>query len=265
TLEIEYGSRCPEDLDGDGATCDVDCDDGDPDVHPGAEELCDGRDNDCDGSVDEGDASDAVLWFADLDRDGFGDPASATPACQAPPGWVDTAGDCDDLDDLVRPGGTDLCDGFDNDCDGTSDEDFEPRPTTCGVGVCAGNVGTTRCEAGRVVDGCDALAGSAPDDALCNGLDDDCDGSVDEDYLPPATSCGVGTCAASGLLECVSGWLIDTCQSGIPAPADVLCNDLDDDCDGSVDETTWRRRPDAARAPAGRRGGSSAWRAGSWT
>jgi hypothetical protein len=236
-LEVEYFAPCLGDLDGDGSSCELDCDDGDASVHPGAPETCDGRDNDCDGSVDEGDAVDAQIWFSDLDGDGHGDPNRSTTACTQPPGWLADSSDCDDLQDSVRPGAWDLCDGLDNDCDGALiDEDFEPQPTSCGVGVCLGNVGVTSCIDGVVEDSCDPWAGSAASDTSCNRLDDDCDGGVDEDYEPVATSCGVGVCGALGALECVAGWQVDSCQPGLPEASDASCNSLDDDCDGLVDE-----------------------------
>ena len=64
-------SAGPVDADGDGFTDDVDCDDGDPDTHPGADELCDERDNDCNGLVDD-DPGDA-------DGDGYDDCVDPTP------------------------------------------------------------------------------------------------------------------------------------------------------------------------------------------
>jgi hypothetical protein len=76
-----------------------DCDDADPDTHPGAAELCDGKDNNCDGIIDR----------PDNDKDGF------TAA--------DCGGnDCDDFNPLTYPGAEEISDGRDNDCDGEIDE-----------------------------------------------------------------------------------------------------------------------------------------------
>ena len=64
------------DVDGDGYTDDVDCDDNNASVNPSATEYCDGIDNNCDGTIDEDSAADASIFYADSDSDGYGDPAS---------------------------------------------------------------------------------------------------------------------------------------------------------------------------------------------
>jgi Putative metal-binding motif len=101
----------------------TDCDDTDAEVGPGQLEVCDGIDNDCDGETDEADAIDAASWYADMDRDGFGSSALTTVACAAPAGYVANAGDCDDAQSGNHPGNVESCDGADNDCDGTADEE----------------------------------------------------------------------------------------------------------------------------------------------
>jgi hypothetical protein len=73
-------------------------------------------------------------------------------------------------------------------------------------------------------------------ETLCNGVDDDCDGLVDEDFVGNATACGVGACSAAGVETCVGGVLGDTCTPGAPAPDDATCDAIDDDCDGTDDE-----------------------------
>ena len=69
-----------------------------------------------------------------------------------------------------------------------------------------------------------------------DGIDDDCDGSVDEHYVIPETTCGTGICARTGKLFCISGTQVDSCQPLEPASGDTDCNGQDDDCDGLIDE-----------------------------
>lgn len=105
----------PVDSDGDGVVDTQDCAPGDPTIHPGAAEVCDGVDQDCDGDIDE-DAIDQSTWFADEDEDGHGDPEVYEVACEVP-GAVAVGDDCDDSNAAVHPGAEEVCgDGVDNDC-----------------------------------------------------------------------------------------------------------------------------------------------------
>ena len=117
------------DFDEDGHYADEDCNDQDPAIHPGADEICDGIDNDCDGTVDGDDVEDPLTFYRDLDGDGYGDESSPSTACTVPDGYVPEAGDCNDDDADVHPGREEACgDGVDNDCDGVVD-DYEPNDT----------------------------------------------------------------------------------------------------------------------------------------
>ena len=71
---------------------------------------------------------------------------------------------------------------------------------------------------------------------ICDGKDNDCNGSIDDGIAPAATACGVGACGATGTLSCVDGALVDDCQAGNPTGDDSDCDAIDDDCDGSADE-----------------------------
>jgi len=237
-----------------------DCDDDDPDRYPGATEFCDGEDDDCDGDVDE-DAIDALPFYPDADDDGFGDDsAAAVLACTAPAGHVATRGDCDDDDDGRFPGATEFCDGEDEDCDGTVDEDaidalpFYPDGDDDGFGDdSAAAVLACTAPAGHV-----ATRGDCDDDddgrfpgatEFCDGEDDDCDGDVDEDaidaiaFYPDGDDDGFGDDSAAAVIACTAppghvatrGDCDDDDDGRFPG-ATEFCDGEDDDCDGTVDE-----------------------------
>ena len=106
-----------DDLDGDGYLLAEDCDDSLADVNPGAPEVCNGIDDDCDGTIDV-DATDATLWYADTDADGYGDLSVTERSCE-PSGGTD-ATDCDDTNPWTHPGAPEECgDGVDNNATGT--------------------------------------------------------------------------------------------------------------------------------------------------
>ena len=149
-------------------------------------------------------------------------------------GVTECQGDPDDGNAQVHP--FDGCDGFDNDLDGTADEDFVQSTTQCGAGVCASS-GATSCIGGQVQDSCQPLAPPSPTDATCDSIDEDCDGTPDDDYPRTPTSCGIGVCARSGEISCVDGAVQDTCAPGDPvSPTDATCDGRDDDCNGETDE-----------------------------
>lgn len=118
------------DLDGDGFDATLDCDDYNADVHPGADERCNGWDDNCDGRVDDDDPNltDGSLWYTDDDGDGVGDLTDGDWACVPPPGTVPDSGDCDDSDPSIHPDAFDACDNIDQNCDGTIDPNCSPQP-----------------------------------------------------------------------------------------------------------------------------------------
>ncbi len=251
-----------------------DCDDADAGANPAASEICDGTDNDCDGSVDEDDADDASTWYADLDGDGFGNQADSAAACTQPKGYVADDSDCDDGDGAVNPGAGELCNGYDDDCDGVVDEDEASDAATWyhdGDGDSYGDAGDSQVScaqpSGYVADATDCDDGVAEVNPgaseLCNGYDDDCDGATDEDaatdaatWYADADADGYGD-ATSTATACAqpSGYVDDDtdCDDGdydINPAASERCNGLDDDCDGDVDEdaddwSTWYADADA--------------------
>jgi glucose/arabinose dehydrogenase len=138
--------------------------------------------------------------------------------------------DCNDLDPNVHPGASDAdCDGVDNNCNGQTDEGYVGSATACGAGACA-RTGVTSCVAGAVHDSC---APGAPQTEVCNGIDDNCNGQTDEGYASVPTTCGIGACARTGATSCVAGGVQNSCTPG--APQTEVCNGIDDDCDGTID------------------------------
>ncbi len=249
-----------EDDDRDGfadATCGGDdCLDADPDSNPDAIEIMDLADNDCDGTVDE--APDTVPWWIDRDGDGWGtDLEPSIEAVERPMGRAARAGDCEDSDASIHPNVPDGCDGIDNDCDGVLDESA-PRIAyyadgdgdgwgagTDSVLACTAPAGT----ADRPLDCDDTDAMVFPGaDERCNGVDSDCDGSVDEDsdmpWYPDSDGDGFGR-SDSPLTGCAppSGYVRDMTDcddsnaAAFPGAVEV-CNAIDEDCDSTIDETT---------------------------
>jgi Notch-like protein len=186
-------------------------------------EICDGLDNDCNGRVD-------------------GATTDSGAACNAAPGGV-ARGVCTDTGVRTCIGGalvcvgapeptSERCDGEDDDCDGAVDDAPLDVGRVClpAVGTCT--AGFSTCSGGAL--GCTRAVG--PNAEVCNGLDDDCDGTSDEDLTDPTLGdpCGTDTGACSrGTVTCTSGSL--GCAGGI-GPALELCNGIDDDCDGPVDD-----------------------------
>jgi hypothetical protein len=76
------------------------------------------------GDCDDTNASITVptTYYSDVDQDGFGDDATAADFCVTPPSMVAVGGDCNDNNNTIYPGATEICDGFDNNCNGTNDE-----------------------------------------------------------------------------------------------------------------------------------------------
>lgn len=138
----------------------ADCDDADATAYPGAEERCDGVDDDCDGVVDN-DPVDGTTYYADADGDGYG-ASTAVAACSASSGYTTTSGDCDDTDSAEFPGATEVCDGDDDDCDGSSDEGTDADGD--GWGVC------------EDCDDSNAAVNPAAAEVCDNTVDEDCDG-----------------------------------------------------------------------------------------
>ncbi len=170
---------------------------------------------------------DGATGCVDPDGDGHG------PGCASPD-------DCAPRDRSRHPGAAERCDGLDDDCDGRADEDFAGLGEACAVGdgACRG-IGRFVCSADARGLRCDAQAGAGTAE-MCDDLDSDCDGRVDEG-VPNCCAPGDRRPCGSDVGACRTGEQTcnpDRAWEGCTAvgPEAEQCNGDDDDCDGRVDE-----------------------------
>lgn len=200
-------------------------------------------DNGIDGIFDFVYGCSPKQYWLDGDGDGVGRDDYGMIGCDtAPPmAFVEQKGDCDDYRKTTYPSAPELCNTKDDDCDGQVDEDavpvelwpdadndgfYDPRTEKMGepkVG-CVGALKNWAAEPGDCKP-MDPLINSGAEE-VCNNVDDDCDGDIDERVRP---TCGEGWCRRES-----PGCDIQYCTPGEPIPE--KCNFLDDDCDGLVDE-----------------------------
>ncbi|MBI5489361.1 MAG: hypothetical protein HY905_18660 [Deltaproteobacteria bacterium] len=242
----------PSDRDSDGWAVPLDCVDTDPHVFPGAPEVCDGLDNDCDGALDESPACTVTPCTSESDCDDglLCDGAETCTGGLCLPGPVPA---CDDGD----PATFDFCDPSLDECASVA-----PAVSLCGNGLLESG---EACDDGNTAggDACPADCGACtPSAEICNGRDDDCNGLVDDGLSCPASctadadcrddglfctsvACEAGSCAVTLGAGCDDGdpstvddcgESTDLCTHGACVPAVEVCNGLDDDCDGVVDD-----------------------------
>ncbi len=248
----------------------TDCADDDSLINPAAVEVCSGIDEDCDGQIDDSDPDvdlpGGSTYYLDVDGDTYGDPASGSLACTMPAGRTSNATDCDDSLATINPLAIEECDTVDNDCDGLVDDaDRSLAGSTTissytdadrdgyGTGLPRIACSLSTGEAGVGGDCNDASMGINPGATeVCNGVDDDCDLSVDgaDPSIDTATYStfyrdsdldGFGTTSATSLACSASeGWsaLSTDCNDGAvdisPSAAEV-CDGRDNDCDALTD------------------------------
>jgi hypothetical protein len=220
------------DLDGDGAARPDDCDDDDAGVGTGLD------------------------WYLDGDGDGFGTVDSSTHACTPPPGYVDDATDCDDGDSAVFPGADEVCNGYDDDCDGgidnapsdpltfylDDDGDGHGDPEQS-VEACAAPQGYVT-SSDDCDDGDSAVSPSA-EESCGDDIDNDCDGRVDlRDWYRDSDGDGFGDDTDyQEVCEQPVGYVptpgdCDDDDPQISPGAIEHCDpfDIDEDCDGLAED-----------------------------
>ena len=217
------------DDDNDGDPDELDCAPLDASINHSAGELCDGIDNNCDNTIDEG--CNCVAGDTQVCGSDIGICSKGLQTCDINGVW----GSCENS---VNPA-TEICDGLDNNCDGTVDEGcgcVQGNTQACGSDVGECQKGTQTCIAGTW-GACENQV--LPTTELCDGLDNDCDGRVDDNLVAPDANKQFGVCNGSKkVCNGVNGWgepnysLIPTYEV-----VEASCDNLDNDCDNSIDET----------------------------
>ena len=230
----------------------TDCDDSDSYIQPGAIEICNSIDDNCNNQVDENILFN--IYYQDADGDTFGNPNSTISYCTLPYGYVANNADCNDANPNISPLGTEVCNLFDDNCNGQIDEgvqaifflDFDSD------GYGNGNATVLACypPSGYTNNNTDCNDNSAVAfpgaNELCNLQDDDCDLIVDENvtsiFYLDMDSDGFGNINIT-TTGCTPppGYVINSADCNDASfstnpLAMELCNALDDNCNTLIDE-----------------------------
>lgn len=194
-------------------------------------ETCEGTDQDCDGTPDNG-----CVCVKDQTQPCYSGPMGTenTGVCKPGTQTCDETGAWGACMGSVTPS-PETCDGLDNDCNGVIDNDDPGGGAACtatGLGEC--KKGTLHCTNGMVK----CVPGMVTPE-ICDGLDNNCDGNVDEGNPGGGNQCMTGFMGicATGLTQCDAMNGVICKPNVVPGQLMEACNSIDDDCDGLVDES----------------------------
>lgn len=252
-----------------------DCNDANPAINPGAQEICDPNDidEDCDGQADDADPSTIgkTTYYPDLDHDGYGSSASSGSGfCTAPAWYTMDHSDCNDVNPNINPGVQEICDAnnIDENCNGLADNNDQNAvgKITYYVDADHDNFGSSSAQG---ILYCDPPAWYSTSNTDCNdnnpsikptaqeicdpnNIDENCNGLADDadvyalgksTYYLDADLDGYGDASGNAMQYCDPPANVvsnnndcnDTLSTAYPR-AQEICNMLDDDCDGEIDE-----------------------------
>jgi hypothetical protein len=244
-------------------------------VFPTGSETCNLIDEDCDGRVDEGNLPGVGMQCTDPAYAALGDTGHCsfgTRACTS--GSMVCQNYVGPLPDA--PGGKEnACNLQDDDCDGRTDEGYNLQTDVRNCGTCghdctvagtvpnaipacvAGGCGYIACLPGYVdlnpaMPGCDYQCTKTGEIDVCDGVDNDCDGDIDDEVTLPGPgfcksqgacaggtpSCSFDACANKKRIHCTygAGVELDAMGCGV-ASQESRCDNMDNDCDGATDES----------------------------
>ena len=288
SLLKEFGNGCYRDVDGDGFgdqnppehyDMGTDCVDSDPNIHSNAIEICDGLDNNCNSFIDGLNQNgeqveipiDGFLYFVDADGDGYGGQTGVLRSCEATPplGLSLSESDCDDTDASIYPSALEICDDIDQDCNGENRDNYAIDAPYWYLDSDNDGYG----DAGIAIRSCASVDGYAnnPDDCadgsnmrypqaneLCNTVDDDCDGLIDEEgsvdapvwYFDNDNDGFAGSAITIQICTAPDGFLsqpidCNDVDQNIHPEAIETCDGIDNNCDDNIDgedatnKSTW--------------------------